>query len=98
MLVFYFFYVPILFIAWALASPRQAMAMIENLKQQLAHFVIQQLIAKDMHLLKTRFRKWGKLNGFEQQLIDEILVQHTAQTAQRLESRYSRVNFDEWFQ
>jgi hypothetical protein len=74
------------------------MAMIENLRQQLAHFMIQQRIAKDIHLLRERFRKWGKLRGYEQELIDEVLDKHSGQIVQRLKSRYSRVNFDEWFQ
>jgi hypothetical protein len=98
MLVFYFFYVPILFIAWALIFPTQAMGMIENLKQRLAHFMIQPLIAKDIHLLRERFRKWGERRGYDQELIDEMLDKHSAQIIQRLQSRYSRVNFDEWFQ
>jgi hypothetical protein len=98
MLWYYFFYVSIFFIAWALSFPRQAMAITGNLKQQLAHFVIQQLIAKDMHLLKSRFRKWGKFNGYQQQLIDEVLDEHTAKIVQRLEARYSPANSDEWFQ
>src|SRR5688500_7531141 len=98
MLLIYFFYVPILFIAWALAFPMQAAAMIENIKQRLNHFIVKQLISKDIHVLRERFRKWGKLRGYEQGLIDEMLDKHSAQIIQKLQSRYSRVNFDEWFQ
>ena len=98
MLKFHFFYIPILFIAWVLSFPREAIALIENLKQRLACFMLQQLITKDMHLLKTRFRKWGRLNGYKKRLIDEMFDQHTKQIAQRLETRYSQLNIDEWFQ
>jgi hypothetical protein len=98
MLLYCLFYVPILFIAWALVFPMQATAMIENLKQWQAHFIVQHLISKDMHLLRERIQKWGKLHGYEQGLIDEILDTHSVQITQRLKSRYSRVDFDEWFQ
>jgi hypothetical protein len=98
MLSFYLVSFPIFFIAWALVFPLQAMAIIGNLKLGLVRFIIQHLINKDLHLLKDRLRKWGKLNGYEPRLIDEYLDKHTAEIVQRLESKYLRVNIDEWFQ
>jgi hypothetical protein len=98
MLSFYLVSFPIIFIAWALVFPVQAMAIIENLKLELARFIIQHLISKDLHLLKERLRKWGKLNGYEQRLIDEYLDKHMDQIVQRLEARYSRINLNKWIE
>ena len=95
---FYFFYIPIFFIAWAVVFPMQAMAMIEKFNKQQAHFIIQHLSNKDIHLLKERFREWGRIKGYEQRLIDEMLDKHATEIVQRVESRYSQVNIDELLQ
>ena len=97
-MLFAFLYIPILFIAWALVFPVQALVMIENLKQWQARLIIQHLISKDIRLLKEQFRKWGNQNGYEQRLINETLDKYILEIVQRVESRYSHLNIDELFQ
>ena len=95
--LFYLFYLPVFFIAWAMVFPMQATAMIENIKQRLDSFIIEGLTKSDLFLLKMRLRKWGRQNGYEQGLIDDVLDKHASEIAQRLEAKNSRADLDEMF-
>jgi len=94
MLLFYLFYIPTFLIAWTLVFPLQAMVIIENMKRSLDDFIAKQIVRKETGLLRDQFRKWGKLNGYNRRLTDEVFDEHSPEILTRLEARHSGVTFD----
>ena len=95
MLLYYLFYIPIFFIAWALVFPEQAVALIENMKRSLDAYVAAHIARREIHLLRAKFRKWGKSKGYDRRLIDMIFDQHASEILRRIEARYSWVDVEE---
>ena len=88
-------YIPVLFTAWAMTFPMEALALIDGLKQRLTQYVIASMTRKEVRMLKERFRKWGKLEGYKEGLIDEVFDQHALKINQRIETRYYQLSLDE---
>ena len=95
MLLFYFFYIPIFLLAWALMFPEQAVALVENMKRSLVAYVATNIARRELHLLQAQFRKWGRSNRYNPKLIDQVFDNHSSEILRRLEDRYSVVNVEE---
>ena len=95
MFLYYLFYIPIFFLAWALVFPEQTVAVIENMKRSLDAYVATKIARREIHLLRAQFRKWGRLNGYDPRLIDSVFAQNSSEILRRIESRYSRVDVEE---
>jgi hypothetical protein len=95
MFLYYLFYIPIFFFAWALVFPLQAMLMIKNMKRSLDDFVVKQIVRKEIRFLRAEFRRWGKVKGCNCGLVDRVFDEYSPEILHRLEARYSGVTFDE---
>jgi hypothetical protein len=95
MFLYYLFYIPIFLLAWALVFPEQAVAVVENMRRSLDAYVAAHIARREIHLLRAHFRKWGKQNGYDSSLIDEVLNEHSSELQRRIEARYSSVTIEE---
>ena len=95
MFPYYLFYIPICLLAWAVVFPEHTVITIQNIKQSLHTYIATYIARREIHFLRARFQKWGKQNGFDLKLVDEVFNEHSPELLQRIEARYSGVSIDE---
>jgi hypothetical protein len=69
----YLFSIPVLFLAWALVYPHEALSLIAKLKRRTNLYIVRRESQQAAHRLAHEFRARAGRLGYDPKLVDEIL-------------------------
>ena len=81
--------VPVMFVAWALVYPHEALRLIAALKRRIKGYVVRRASQRSAKKLAEQFRTQALSEGCTPQMIEDILAEHLPKIARRLESKWS---------
>jgi len=85
----YLIMVPMMFMAWALLYPHEALRVIAALKRRINGFVVRRASQRSARKLAQQFRTQALSEGCEPEMIEDILAEHLTKITRRLESKWS---------
>ena len=78
-------------LAWVILFPLDALKLIRKLRTQHRQKVIQRYGKRGANILSERLHAWASEQGFDAQLVDEILAEHHSTIVQRVREKQANM-------